>query len=97
MQSIYKILLTGVTLAVAPQTYADTSCLERSQMVEQLATTFGELQTARGVQNSQAILEIFASKDGNWTAVITHINGMSCIVAAGKNWEQSTPLPGEKT
>ena len=66
-------------------------------MISQLAESYGELQTARGIQNTRAVLEIFASESGSWTAVITQSDGMSCIVAAGKHWEQSMSLPGQKT
>jgi len=98
MQNIYK--KTGIVasaLLSAQMASADTFCTERSKMIEQLAESYGELQTARGIQNTRAVLEIFTSEKGTWTAIITNADGRSCIVAAGKNWEQSTVLPGEKT
>ena len=90
-------MLTCLTLLANPVLATETYCSTRSEMVEQLAKSYGELQAARGIQNSSAILEIFASKTGSWTAVITHVDGTSCIVAAGTNWEQSAFNPAQKT
>jgi hypothetical protein len=33
------------------------------------------------------VLELFASKTGSWTMVITNADGRSCLLAAGENWD----------
>jgi hypothetical protein len=39
------------------------------------------------------IMEIFVADSGTWTIFATDVAGMSCVVAAGDNW-QSTIVAG---
>ena len=42
-----------------------------------------------GLSNNGGVVEILTSPKGvTWTIIITMPNGMSCLVAAGKNWEE---------
>ncbi len=40
-----------------------------------------------GLTVSGGIIEVFASKEGTWTMVITQPNGTSCLIAVGQDWE----------
>ncbi len=39
-------------------------------------------------------MELFTSKSGSWTLLITRTNGLSCIAASGQDW---TPVEGKLT
>ncbi|MGH6761230.1 MAG: hypothetical protein ACRECW_06515 [Phyllobacterium sp.] len=69
-------------------------CGNRSAIVQQLETNYQEKQTAYGVIADEALMEIYVSRKGTWTIVITERNGRSCIVAAGHGWEQVPVSPG---
>ena len=66
-------------------------CAKRSDLAAHLAGRFGEAPMARGLSENGTLLEIFASPDGaSWTAIATHADGTSCLIASGRFWE-STP------
>lgn len=62
-------------------------------MAKRLAEAYGEGVVAMGLiatigQPATGVMEIFVSPDGStWTAVVTSVDGKSCIVAAGEAWE----------
>jgi len=43
--------------------------------------------------NQTAIIEVFTSKSGTWTILLTRPDGASCIVSAGEASEEITPAP----
>ena len=67
------------------------SCANRADMVKVLSQRFREAPRAIGLANSSAIIEVFTSKSGTWTILLTRPDGASCIVSAGDNWEESPP------
>ena len=42
-----------------------------------------------------AVLELYVSEAGTWTVVQTRPNGLSCIMAAGDNWQSMQPQYGK--
>ena len=67
-------------------------CANRNDMVKTLAKRYRELPRAVGLANSSAVIEIFTSKAGTWTILLTKPDGASCIVGAGDNWEENPPV-----
>ncbi len=67
-------------------------CARRDDMVKVLAQRYRELPRAIGLANSSSVIEIFTSKAGTWTILLTRSDGASCIVSAGSAWEESPPL-----
>ena len=90
------ICIVLVTLFAIP-VLAAQQCAPHSIMVEKLPKAFGEVRThtAMAGQNSTLFAELFVSPNGSWTLLITHPTGISCIQAAGQNWE-ALPLESEK-
>lgn len=72
---------------------ARTVCKERAEMVKILQRKFGEVQRSFGLQNDRRVLELYASPDGTWTAILSMPNGKSCVVAAGEAWTVLPPAP----
>jgi hypothetical protein len=64
------------------------NCLERADMVEQLASKHGEIHQSIGLTSSGQILETFAHLEtGTWTILLSLPNGKSCFMASGSNYQ----------
>jgi len=63
------------------------NCAARPVVVERLENIFHERLEVGGLQKAngkQSIMEIWASDEtGTYTVILTDVNGLSCIVAAG--------------
>lgn len=95
-------LIAAVLLAAVPfSALAQQSvCGKRGDVLKQLSLRHSETPAAMGLSNTGGILEVLTSPaSGSWTIIMTMPNGMSCLVAAGENWESVAPLfePGQGT
>ena len=45
-----------------------------------------------GTVNSDRYMQLFVSRKGTWTILVTKTDGEACIVAAGNNWEKLPSL-----
>lgn len=83
------ISLTFGMAAAAPPVFAQ-SCAERTTVIERLEEAYSEALTAGGLQKTragQSVLEVWSSPEtGTFTVLLTHANGLSCIVAAGTDF-----------
>ena len=68
------------------------ACAKRADMIRTLAKRYSEAPRAIGLAGQQAMIEIFTSKAGTFTILLTKPDGASCIISAGENWEESPPL-----
>jgi len=70
-----------------------TACLLHDIAVEKLKNGWSEHRIGLGVSPSnnevKAVLELFVSKTGTWTILVTRPNGLSCIAASGDSWMSS--------
>ena len=94
---MFKRLLSAALVfgaaALAPPAYA-MSCAPRDGMVERLETQYKETLTARGLQNANALVEIFTSPEtGSFTVLISRPDGISCIVSSGTHYFAEKPVP----
>ncbi|BCG92309.1 hypothetical protein [Mesorhizobium sp. 131-2-1] len=62
-------------------------CVKHSALVAHLSENFQERQFAFGLIGQVAIMEVFVGQSGTWTIFVTDVDGTSCIIAAGNNWE----------
>ena len=63
-------------------------CHDYVKMAEHLGAKYAEKPVAYGMQSNGNLLQVFASPDtGTWTILSVSPKGTSCIVAAGKSWE----------
>ena len=68
---------------------AGLQCAHHDQMVKRLGAKFTEVPVSLGLAASGHVLQIFTTRDGEtWTLVATAPEGKSCIMAAGKYWQQ---------
>jgi hypothetical protein len=66
---------------------AGAVCGERGKFLTHLGKNYRESPTAMGVTASGRVIEVLTSNDGTWTIIMTHPNGLTCMVATGQAWE----------
>ncbi|MGI9509109.1 MAG: hypothetical protein ACR2QJ_07160 [Geminicoccaceae bacterium] len=92
------LFLAGLTMALAlPVTSASAQsaasglripCHDATEIAKQLSKKYEEAPIAFGMQSNGNLLQIYTSQSKHtWTVVSTTPTGKSCIVAAGKRWE----------
>lgn len=87
--ALFAMLLPLGASAIA----AEPVCARRSDVVKELANRYKEIPVAVAVANNGHLLEVLTSgTGGTWTIIITSPNGVACMVAAGKDWQQTLPL-----
>ncbi len=72
--------------AQAKSPIAEVICEPTDRMHEKLERQFGAERAATGIRGPEQLMEVWTSKSGDWTMVVTYATGMSCIVAMGENW-----------
>lgn len=79
----------GAILLSAGQLAAQNhNCAERGRVLERLSGTYGETRQSIGLAANNQVIEVFASDEsGSWTIIVTLPNGMTCLIAAGQNFE----------
>jgi len=78
-------LLLATTAGAAAQ---QPLCTERSEVVNQLSSQYSEAPVAMGIANNGGVVKILSSQsDTSWTIILTMPNGVTCMIAAGENWE----------
>ncbi len=73
--------------ALAQQGPSGAVCGERGKFLTHLGKNHQESPSAMGVTASGRVIEVLTSNDGTWTIIMTHPNGLTCMVAAGQAWE----------
>ena len=78
-------------LLSVPASAQSISCADRESVVARL-TGLGEAQSGLGLATKGQVFEIWAAPEvGTWTIVLSHSNGLSCIMAYGSGWTGLTP------
>ena len=86
-----SMLSAGLLLGAASFVEAQNlqHCAPRAQVVDRLATKYGETRQSMGLGSNNAVMEVFASSDsGSWTITVTMANGITCLVASGQAFEE---------
>ena len=85
-------------MAAAPAS-AQMACDKRAEVTDHLKRKYEEAPTALGVANNGGLVELLKTEEGKtWTLIITLPNGMTCLLAAGEDWEDIPVAQfGEKT
>lgn len=92
-----KTILAAVILAAWPQPYT-VACDKYDVLVGGLSSKYGESRSGVGVTASGgAIVELFTNDEtGTWTLVRSGVNGVACVISAGKDgWEYRPELKGD--
>lgn len=76
-----------LTLLAAGPVFAALQCTSHEKMIELLSKRFSEVPKGIGLVGSKRVMEVYVSKTGTWTILVTNSDGQTCILAAGNNWE----------
>ena len=88
--AIAALAVASVLFVPGRAVQAAPSCGKRADIVERLAAQYDEKPVRVGVVGQATILEVFVSGNGTFTIVVTRADGISCLLAAGTDW-QSAP------
>jgi len=86
----------GIALLEGQHAHAqNAACGPHDQIVTHLAAEFGESLQSIGLTTDNTVLEVFASSEtGTWTITVTTAGGPTCLVAAGRAFQNlQDPLP----
>lgn len=72
---------------------AQIVCAPRDEMLVRLQQGFGAELRGLGMRSQEAVIEVWADRDGDWTLVQNWSTGQSCILAMGEGWEGIEPPP----
>lgn len=87
-RSMILLLAAAVaSLAAVPASAQQTVCGDRNEIVSRLEKGYQETTSGLGLSANGGIVELYTSEKGTWTLMLTQPNGVSCLIAAGDNWE----------
>jgi hypothetical protein len=85
-------LLGGALAVPSLAEAAAPECAPRTQILKQLASKYSEAPVAIGLSSSGALIEVLTSDTGQtWTILLSRPDGVSCLVAAGQDWQALNP------
>ena len=84
----FSFLLAAAVSVGAVSAKAETFCGDRTKLIDTLAKKYEEVPSAFGIVGQKNLVELFVSKSGSWTMLMTQSSGATCIMAAGQSWEQ---------
>lgn len=82
-----RLLSALAALLVAASPAWAQPCDGHEDVVAGLKTIYGEEPKGMGLERSGAVIELLVSPDRTFTILLTRPDGESCVMAAGKNWE----------
>lgn len=88
--AICCILMVSGAKAQAP------NCGPHDEIIKVLTDKYQEHLRSLGMINDKAVMEVYRSSKGTWTFIVTNNAGLTCIVAAGDNWDDVPPPPEGK-
>jgi len=91
---LFAIALTFGMAATAPPAFAQ-NCAQREHVITKLQDSYSEKLAFGGLQKTQgaqSVMEVWTSEEtGSYTVLVTHANGISCIVAVGTDFFKAIP------
>lgn len=92
MLRMFAAALSGFLIA-APAFGQGQNCGPTLQVYEVLKEKHGESRHASGFSRDGMLIEMWANLDtGGWTALVTHPEGMSCVVASGEHFRREDTI-----
>lgn len=83
------VISSALVCGAAPNAHAvQVQCAKHQQLAGMLAKKYSENPVAMGTVNEDRYMQLFISRSGSWTILVTRTDGQACIVAAGQNWEK---------
>lgn len=90
------VLCAATLFAIPVYAAGSNTCATRDKVIEALNEVYAEQPVSVGLTDAGSMIEVIASTQGTFTIVITHPNGLTCPIAAGKAWHSvAEKLKGE--
>lgn len=83
--ALMALMLGGIF--VSPPAQASI-CGDHKNIKKILGERYSESQRAFGMVNQDGLVEVYTSSGGSWSILMTSSNGRTCIIAAGKAWQE---------
>jgi hypothetical protein len=93
LKTIEMLALAMGAAVASTGAQAASSCAPRSEIAKALGDSFHEQQGMYALSASGNLVELFVSKAGTWTLVVSTPRGVSCVLDAGEHM-QVTFHPG---
>lgn len=88
LTTVFIFLMSSPVIALTHTHSSPLPCTDRANVLNHLSSRYLEKPVAMGLAHNGGIIEILSSKSGSsWTIIITMPDGMTCMIASGKNWE----------
>jgi len=84
--SPFSLLTDATAQQVAPR--SGPICSDRGSLMTQLKGKYSEQPKSMGLAANGSVLEVLTAKTGTWTILLTNPQGITCMIAAGDNWEE---------
>ena len=94
--TVFAALLIGAWPRVAVSQPVTQTCYAHPEMVTYLMTKHQEERYSQGLSQMGNMIEVFVSKSGSWTVVVTNTKKTSCMMDAGTNWHSKSKVQEEK-
>ncbi len=82
-----RIILIALIAWFAIPTAAQATCALRQEVHEKLSRHYQEHPVALGITGDGRLIEVLVSTAGSWTILLTAANGITCVFAAGEDWQ----------
>ncbi|MDH5410826.1 MAG: hypothetical protein OEY16_05510 [Alphaproteobacteria bacterium] len=79
--------ISSIALMASPASSEENVCGKRNDIISRLENGYQEFNSAMGVSTNGSLVELYTSENGTWTLMLTRPDGVSCLIAAGQNWE----------
>lgn len=84
----FALIGASITALMAAPAYSEENvCGKRDDIVTRLENGYQEFNSAMGMSTNGGLVELYTSDKGTWTLMLTQPDGVSCLIAAGQNWE----------
>ncbi len=82
-----SLLASAAAAALPPEAMAQEACASRDAIVAKLNNELGEIRVDGAAAGPSAFYEFYASESsGTWTILLSGVNGVSCVMAVGRDW-----------
>ena len=92
LRAFAGVVALGGALAVAPMQAQAAECGKHDKVIAFLGKKYKEQLQAMGMVSNKGFMQLFVAESGTWTVLLTTPEGISCIVAAGDNYETRTAV-----
>ncbi len=90
---IGSIALSALTTSSATAQAIDAFCGDHTEVTSRLGKTYGEARAGFGLLDDGRMVEIFTSRQGTWSLLISVPSGVTCLVASGEAWQIPPVVP----